>query len=141
MKIIELIEKDIEKIVKIENICFSSPKSRKSIQDELNNENYRLIGCVSDNNIVGYLSYCKVYDELEISSIAVLPEYRNKGIATLLMEEMIKINFSKAFLEVRKSNISAINLYKKFGFELINVRKNYYSNPIEDALILSKRKK
>lgn len=140
MKIIELIEKDIEKIIEIENICFSSPKSRNSIQDELNNENYRLIGCISDNNIIGYLSYCKVYDELEISGIAVLPEYRNKGIATLLIEEMIKTDFSKAFLEVRKSNISAINLYKKFGFELINVRKDYYSNPIEDALILSKRK-
>ena len=91
-----------------------------------------------DQKIVGYLYYSKIYDRIEINEIEVLKIYRRQNIASSMLEYLL-INISKDItLEVRESNYPAINLYKKFGFTKLAIRKNYYKN--EDALLMGTKK-
>lgn len=86
--------------------------------------------------IIGYLYYSLIYDRIEINQIEVLEEERRKGIASKLMEHLIKNNLSIT-LEVKKTNISAINLYKKYGFIEVAVRRGYYNGV--DGILMEKR--
>lgn len=86
--------------------------------------------------IIGYLYYSLIYDRIEINQIEVLEEGRRKGIASKLMEHLIKNNLSIT-LEVKKTNISAINLYKKYGFIEVAVRRGYYNGV--DGILMEKR--
>lgn len=91
-----------------------------------------------DQKIVGYLYYSKIYDRIEVNEIEVLEIYRRQNIASSMLEYLL-INISKDItLEVRESNYPAINLYKKFGFTKLAIRKNYYKN--EDALLMGTKK-
>lgn len=91
-----------------------------------------------DQKIVGYLYYSKIYDRIEVNEIEVLKIYRRQNIASSMLEYLL-INISKDItLEVRESNYPAINLYKKFGFTKLAIRKNYYKN--EDALLMGTKK-
>lgn len=91
-----------------------------------------------DKKIVGYLYYSKIYDRIEVNEIEVLEIYRRQNIASSMLEYLL-INISKdVTLEVRESNYPAINLYKKFGFTKLAIRKNYYKN--EDALLMGTKK-
>lgn len=91
-----------------------------------------------DKKIVGYLYYSKIYDRIEVNEIEVLEIYRRQNIASSMLEYLL-INISKDItLEVRESNYPAINLYKKFGFTKLAIRKNYYKN--EDALLMGTKK-
>lgn len=93
----------------------------------LNAFSYILI-YVKDNEILGFLDYSKMYENMEINYIYVKEEYRKKGIATELLNYMITTNnFNNITLEVNIKNLNAINLYKKFDFKIINIRKNYYN--------------
>lgn len=81
-----------------------------------------------DNEILGFLDYSKMYENMEINYIYVKEEYRKKGVATELLNYMItNNNFNNITLEVNIKNLNAINLYKKFDFKIINIRKNYYN--------------
>lgn len=81
-----------------------------------------------DNEILGFLDYSKMYENMEINYIYVKEEYRKKGVATELLNYMITTNnFNNITLEVNTKNLNAINLYKKFDFKIINIRKNYYN--------------
>lgn len=81
-----------------------------------------------DNEILGFLDYSKMYENMEINYIYVKEEYRKKGVATELLNYMITTNnFNNITLEVNIKNLNAINLYKKFDFKIINIRKNYYN--------------
>ena len=88
---------------------------------------------------MGFISYSIIYDRIELNHIAVLEEYRNKHIATKLMDYMFKNNLyiNSYSLEVNVNNIAAINLYKKYGFKQEAIRKNYYVN--EDALLMIRK--
>ena len=91
-----------------------------------------------DQKIVGYLYYSKIYDRIEVNEIEVLEIYRRQNIASSMLDYLL-INISKDItLEVRESNYPAINLYKKFGFTKLAIRKNYYKN--EDALLMGTKK-
>ena len=85
-----------------------------------------------DKNIVAFIQYEDIYDRFELDNIFVLDEYRNKGIASILMEFMINNGKNKKItnitLEVREDNAKAINLYKKYGFVEKTIRNNYYDN-------------
>jgi len=93
-----------------------------------------------DNKIVAFIQYEDIYDRFELDNIYVLKEYRNKGIAKLLMEYMINDGKSKKInnitLEVNEENTSAINLYKKYGFVEKAVRNNYYGK--NDGILMEK---
>lgn len=92
----------------------------------LNNFN-KVIGYYFDNKIVGFLDYSVMYEKIEINYIFVINEYRRKGIASNLIKYVIdNYDFENITLEVNVNNVSAINLYKKLGFKIINIRKCYY---------------
>ena len=86
-----------------------------------------------DNQVCGYLMVLDSIDVYEILAIATIEEYRNKGIAQKLLN---KIKIKNIFLEVRETNQTAINFYKKNKFKEISIRKNYYSEPTENAIIM-----
>lgn len=134
---------DIDQIVEIEKKCFSLPWSRESFESELLNE-HAYYECAEENgNIIGYMGMWKILDECHITNVAVLPEHRNKGIATMLIDKMIGVckcsEIENMTLEVRESNLPAINLYKKFGFFSVGKRPKYYQRPLEDAIIMWKK--
>jgi ribosomal-protein-alanine N-acetyltransferase len=134
---------DLNQIAEIERVCFSLPWSTSSFEQELKNE-LAYYQCAEENGkIVGYMGMWRVIDECHITNIAVLPEYRNRGIASMLINKMIKIckcsEINSMTLEVRQSNLPAIRLYEKFGFVSVGKRPRYYMKPIEDAIIMWKK--
>ena len=126
----------------IEKQIFSIPWSQKSFEDACqSNDNIYLV-CEMNGQIAGYCGLWTVLGEGNITNMAVSGGFRRLGIAETLMKEMEKRGMSKNvvtyFLEVRKSNKAAVNLYKKMGYVQIGVRKNFYEKPVEDALVMSK---
>ena len=126
----------------IETECFSHPWSKQSLEEELNNETSLFLVAKEENEVIGYIGMSIVIDEGYIFNVAVRESYRNKGVATALINELVtygkKNNFSFITLEVRESNLPAISLYSKFGFIKAGERKNYYSNPKENAILMTK---
>ena len=98
-----------------------------------NNPFAKYLVYVCDNDVVGYLYYSDIYDRIEINQITVFENYRRKGYASKMMEYLIRKNKSIT-LEVKCSNNSAINLYKKYGFKQVSIRKGYY-NGIDGILM------
>lgn len=132
-------ESDSFDIAQIEKECFSSPWSEKSVNSEIKNELCIFLTAVCGDKVCGYISGLNVSGEFYISNIAVTEDYRKNHIGTMLIEKLLEIlrecKCSFATLEVRESNTAAINLYKNFGFELKGCRKNFYTAPVENALI------
>ena len=133
---------DAKEIFAIEMECFSVPWSLDSIETELLNEDKKLYYVVEDGNgVVGYAGAWLVYDEGQITNIAIRPSARRQGfgakLTSALIEECFKRGMHEIFLEVRISNLSALSLYRQLGFTVKGVRKNYYSEPKEDAYIMS----
>ena len=133
---------DAKEIFAIEMECFSVPWSLDSIETELLNEDKKLYYVVEDaNGVVGYAGAWLVYDEGQITNIAIRPSVRRQGygakLTSALIEECFKRGMHEIFLEVRISNLSALSLYRKLGFTVKGMRKNYYSEPKEDAYIMS----
>lgn len=133
---------DAKEIFAIEMECFSVPWSLDSIETELLNEDKKLYYVVEDGNgVVGYAGAWIVYDEGQITNIAIRPSARRQGfgakLTSALIEECFKRGMHEIFLEVRISNLSALSLYRQLGFTVKGMRKNYYSEPKEDAYIMS----
>ena len=133
---------DAKEIFAIEMECFSVPWSLDSIETELLNEDKKLYYVVEDaNGVVGYAGAWLVYDEGQITNIAIRPSARRQGfgakLTSALIEECFKRGMHEIFLEVRISNLSALSLYRQLGFTVTGMRKNYYSEPKEDAYIMS----
>lgn len=133
---------DAKEIFAIEMECFSVPWSLDSIETELLNEDKKLYYVVEDGNgVVGYAGAWLVYDEGQITNIAIRPSARRQGfgakLTSALIEECFKRGMHEIFLEVRISNLSALSLYRQLGFTVKGIRKNYYSEPKEDAYIMS----
>ncbi|WP_298703118.1 ribosomal protein S18-alanine N-acetyltransferase [uncultured Veillonella sp.] len=138
---------DAKAIYEVDAACFSTPWSLESITAELEEakENERLyILADLDGKIIGYAGAWLVLDEGQITNIAVLPEYRREGYGAMMTRKLIRQLFEKGmneiFLEVRLSNLGALALYRRLGFTVKGVRKNYYSDPQEDAYIMSRIK-
>lgn len=133
---------DAKEIFAIEMECFSVSWSLDSIETELLNEDKKLYYVVEDaNGVVGYAGAWLVYDEGQITNIAIRPSARRQGfgakLTSALIEECFKRGMHEIFLEVRISNLSALSLYRQLGFTVKGMRKNYYSEPKEDAYIMS----
>ena len=133
---------DAKEIFAIEMECFSVPLSLDSIETELVNEDKKLYYVIEDaNGVVGYAGAWLVYDEGQITNIAIRPSARRQGfgakLTSALIEECFKRGMHEIFLEVRISNLSALSLYRQLGFTVKGMRKNYYSEPKEDAYIMS----
>lgn len=136
-------ENDIDGVLEISNLSFSSPWSRSSYEQELNNSLAQYFVAKLDNKIIGFVGTWIIVDESHITNVAVHPDYRKLGIASKLIEELISYCDSKnciAYtLEVRAGNKPAISLYEKHGFKIDGVRKEYYQDNKEDALLMWRR--
>lgn len=131
---------DISAIANIEKECFSTPWSEKAIRESIDVGTTFYIARTK-NIIVGYMGVSKIAGEGYITNIAILPQYRRKGFGKTLLEYVIndcKNALEFISLEVRLSNIGAISLYKKLGFNEVGTRKRFYTHPDEDALIMTK---
>ena len=134
-------EKDIDEVLQLEKLCFPVPWSRDAFRMEVEQNQCARYYVVRENNLlIGYGGMWLILDEAHITNIAVHPEHRRKGVGRLLMEtlmeEAARLNMERMTLEVRVSNTAAITLYKSLGFEEGGIRKGYYSNDREDALIM-----
>lgn len=136
---IKIAEKqNISDILKIENACFSTPWSKQSIEESLSNPNSHFYIAFVDGNAAGYMGLQIFSGEGYVTNVAILPEYRRQGIAKALITEALKNDMEFITLEVRQSNAPAINLYRQCGFEKVGVRPDFYRNPQEDALLMTK---
>ena len=141
-RVLEMNDRHIDDITEIEKRCFSRPWTKESIASAKENGTSFFV-FESQGKAVGYVGISAVLDEGYITNIAVLPEYRNKGVASSLLKRLDSFAIEKALafisLEVRKSNNTAISLYEKFGYKTEGCRKSFYDDPREDALIMTKR--
>ncbi|WP_418222842.1 ribosomal protein S18-alanine N-acetyltransferase [Clostridium isatidis] len=133
---------DVEGIFNVSNLSFNTPWSKDSISNEVNNPLAKYIVAIdnSNNELVGFIGAWIIADEADIMNIAVHPDYRKLGIASKLLASLIdlckNLNCSKINLEVRASNLPAQNLYKKFSFIENGIRKGYYQDTGEDAMLM-----
>lgn len=140
-KIIRLAkESDLPDILAIEQASFLQPWTESAFRNEFKNSYSRLWLLEERALVIGYICAWFVSDEGQIANVAVLPEYRHRGTGKLLVQHVLqeaRIQGVRSLsLEVRKSNIIALDLYRSFGFEKVAVRKLYYENG-EDALLMS----
>ena len=134
-------ENDIKDVVQLDEHLFSLSWSQESFTKEFENPISTVYVTTHKNKIMGYGVIWTFVDELEIVKIAIAPDYRQLGIASWMLKHIFKQaqsqNMLRAFIEVRVSNKSAIQLYKKFRFTNDRIRKDYYSSPKEDALLMT----
>lgn len=137
----DMTEDDIEQVLEIESQSFSTPWTRNAFLIELReNMLAQYIVAQVDEKVVGYAGIWKILNEGHITNIAVLKDYRGKGIGNVLIEGLIwycsKNNLDSMTLEVRESNTVAQNLYKKYGFVNSGIRPKYYGDNGENAIIM-----
>ncbi len=136
-------------ILRIEEACFSTPWTRKMLQAELSGNPFAHfllakqvspLGEVGSISIIGYLCFWVVFEEVRLMNLAVIESMRHKGIAKALVIQALEVGLAqaamRAVLEVRASNHAAHALYRSLGFRDVTTRPTYYTNPIEDALLM-----
>jgi ribosomal-protein-alanine N-acetyltransferase len=132
---------DIEQVYTIETMSFSTPWSKEAFYNELTQNRFAKYMVIEHENLlVGYCGVWIVVDEAHITNIAILPQYRGNKLGETLLRDVMrqakKQGANTMTLEVRVSNIVAKNLYKKLGFQNGAIRKKYYSDNQEDALVM-----
>jgi len=135
--------KDLDEVMEVERQCFTTPWSRYSFVCELKDNQFsHYIVAKYMDKIIGYAGMWIILDEAHVTNVGVLPEYRGGGVGELLMRSLIiaakEHGAKKMTLEVRKSNYVAQNLYSKLGFEPVGIRRGYYLDNREDAVIMWK---
>ncbi len=141
MKIEKMTAAHLDAVCRLENDCFSHPWSRTSLESELNNPNSLFLVAVEGDAVTGYVGMNAVLDEGYIYNVAVAEPYRRRGVGSALIRELVthgrKNGFAFLTLEVRESNAAARSLYGHFGFVKAGERKNYYSDPAENAVLMT----
>lgn len=138
-------ETHINGVYELSKECFATPWTLDSINNELNNSlaKYVIAQDSSTGDVIGFVGVWIIAGEGDITNIAVSSKYRKQGIASNLLIKLFEVcktfDCNDITLEVRSSNVPAKNLYKKFGFKEEGLRKGYYSDNGEDALIMWKR--
>lgn len=142
MNISLLTREDIPSLERIEKQSFSTPWGEKFFLEELENKNSVFFIARSGREVIGYAGMSNILGEGFISRVAVDESARKRGVATALFEALddyaFKNNMSYITLEVRAGNSAAISLYEKSGYKRFGLRKRFYTNPVEDALIYTK---
>jgi len=135
--------RDLPDVLAIETVSFPNPWHETTFRGEIQNEGISCPFVVihkSLERVIGYIVYWKVRDEVQINNIAVHPDFKRMGIGEAILRDVIEAGVEEGVhyvsLEVRPSNLAARKLYAKLGFEFIGLRRHYYSNPDEDAIVL-----
>lgn len=137
----EMVESDIPSVVAIEEEAFATPWTQEIFEHEMNGNAYaHYVVAVEEEEVIGHFGMWVVLDECHITNVAVRKRLRGHGIGEKLMSEAIKLckemNVKLMTLEVRVSNHTAQNLYRKLGFQDGGIRKNYYTDDRENALVM-----
>ncbi len=140
MEIRRSVPADAKEIAAAEIAVFQDPWCERDITDAISQSGSMCYTATSDGKVVAYIIGRQISPEGEIYRIATLPSHRRRGIAYRLLDYAVKCERGKGleslFLEVREKNIPARNLYKSYGFREIGVRKNYYKNPPDNAIVM-----
>lgn len=135
-------EQDLDQIIEIEHEAFPTPWSRESYMGELKNRWASYLVCDYEGEVAGYAGIWVVFEEAHITNVAVNNKFRSLGMGKTLMSEAEKVARSKQanriLLEVRPSNERAVKMYKNLGYIATGLRKEYYSDNREDAIIMTK---
>lgn len=132
---------DVTDVAKIEADTFTEPWSEQSFIAELKNPQATILVCEADGELAGFADMREICGECYINNIAVVPKYRRNGIGRSLMEALHNACSEAAefiTLEVRQSNTAAISLYRLLGYTQVGVRKDFYRQPTENALLMTK---
>ena len=142
-------EQDVEPVLEVEALSFANPWTRQMYLREMDNPRVsyiyvlRIRGGTDEGVVAGFCSFWLLSDELHINNLAIKPDYRGHGMGAALLQHAMdtaaRLGARRATLEVRRSNHAARQIYERLGFEIGGVRRNYYTDPIEDALILWRR--
>lgn len=139
--------KDLDHIVAIEQASFSTPWTRKMFQVELCENPFAHVyvakgrgAKLPDDGLIGYVCFWVVFEEFRLMTLAVAPALRRRGFGRALLQHALSVGRAKGatrgLLEVRASNAAALALYEEVGFRRVGVRANYYTNPVEDAVLM-----
>ncbi len=135
-----MVPDDAADVETVETACFKIPWSRESFWREASNENTHYLLALDGDKVIGYAGAWLVCDEAQITNVAVLPQYRNKGVGRQMMQHMIadcaQRGAAAMTLEVRPSNARALHLYESLGFKSAGRRRGYYEDNGEDAEIM-----
>ena len=137
-------DKDLDGVIEVEVESFTNPWTRDMYSSGLQNRSvcHFLIVRTEDCRVAGFCAFWLVFDEMHINNLALRPQFRAQGIGTALLRHAIAVardlGARRATPEVRASNDAARRLYARLGFSVAGTRRNYYTNPVEDALILWK---
>jgi ribosomal-protein-alanine N-acetyltransferase len=133
---------DIDAVMALEQESFTNPWTRETLVWELTNSDVTRVYLLRDaeDRAIAFCVAWVLFDELHINTLAVRPDRRRQGVATILLQEVMaeaaREGTRRATLEVRASNAAALQLYARLGFTVSAIRPGYYTNPVEDALIL-----
>jgi ribosomal-protein-alanine N-acetyltransferase len=139
----DLAEDDLPQLMELERACFPTPWTENMFRCQLAlGEISANLACIEEGELAGYIIAWFGYEEVHILSIGVIPGRRGAGIADALLDEALRISSlagcEKAILEVRSGNSRAQAFYRRHGFRQVGLRKGYYSENNEDALVLEK---
>ncbi len=136
-------ERDLPEVLAIERVSFPNPWHESTFRGEIQNKSISFPWVMvrePGDQVVGYIIFWKVGEEVQVNNIAIHPDFRRRGLGESLLREVIswvkKEGAQFITLEVRPSNLAARALYQKLGFRTIGLRRFYYSNPVEDALVM-----
>lgn len=136
----EMTEADLDRVTEIERANFSVPWKKKDFYDFMIRDDTIFLTAAEGDEIAGYIGFYGYPDEGDITNVSVDAAYRQRGIGRALLDELSRRasdrGITKIFLEVRESNADAIRLYHSAGYEQVGLRKDYYSSPKENALIM-----
>ncbi len=134
---------DLDGVLAIEEASFNNPTTRAWYEAELARPDVCKLFVIRtvDHSVAGFAAFWKVLDEMHINNLAVHPALRGRGLGTRLLAGVMaaasRMGVRRATLEVRRSNLPAQRLYAAAGFRVVGVREGYYTQPVEDALVLS----
>lgn len=134
---------DLDAVLAIEEASFHNPTTRAWYESELQRPEVCYVYVLRlPDGVAGFCAFWKVVDQIHINNLAIHPDFRHRGLGarllTHVLDEAARLGAPHATLEVRRSNEAARRLYGAAGFVSVGVRTSYYTNPIEDALILSR---
>lgn len=142
LKIAPMSAETVEAVARLESECFSRPWSLEALRSELQNPLAVFLAAELAGEVIGYAGMHCVLDEGYIANVAVAARHRREGVARALVESLIACGRDKGLrfltLEVRPSNRAAISLYRGLGFLKAGLRRRFYTDPAEDALLLTK---
>lgn len=137
----EMLVEDLDQVMKIEESLFAVPWTREGYFTFLTRENSMFLVVEEKGEILGYCGLLMVLDEGDVTNVAVRGDRQREGIGNFLMESLIRLSREQGIrmlhLEVRAGNETAIRLYERLGFVRDGLRKAYYTDPVEDAILMT----